>query len=128
MKEVVAKEVAEKEVTAWMDYKKVKPSQRETRKADISVLVEAVQYGLITIDPSNDFQIKQTLEHPIAELATSELVYKSRANYFELQKSTAITKDSFTGTMMALTGKPLSTIQRLDSEDCKIGYAIALFF
>ena len=128
MKELVSKDVAEKEVSAWMDYKKVKPSQRETRKAEIAVLVEAIQLGLITIDPTNDFAITQKLEFAIPELNAAELVYKSRANYTELSKGTSITKDTFTGTIITLTGKPLSVIQKLDSEDCKIGYAIALFF
>lgn len=133
MKELVTKEVAVKEVESWLDYRRVKASQRETYKAQIGTLVEGVQFGDITID-AEKHTITQAMQFPEAtkSLFTS-LTYQPRISIGDLQKHTTNVKATdFEGKvvayMAALTGQGMSGISKMDSEDYKIGQAIALFF
>lgn len=131
MQEVTTKENAVKEVTAWLDYKKIKNNQRETNSALVDLLVEAVQYGTITID-SNTFEITQKLDNPVPGLL-NDLKYQPRITVGDLHKVTSVVKSGdidgkVCAYIAALTGKGLSHIQKLDSEDYKVGQCIALFF
>lgn len=123
------KDLAEKEVTAWLDYKRVKENKREAYKANIDAIVDAVFYGELSID-SSTFEIKQKLALPVEGLF-SELVYKPRLSVGELQKHRAGAKnmeDNIIAAISALTGKSNSHIQKMDTEDYAISAAIGVFF
>lgn len=127
MKELITKEVAEQEINAWLDYKKIKPSQRISNKPHIDILVEGIMCGDLSIDPDKDFLITQKLCFPVDGLFDS-LTYKSRASVGDIQKATNETKEVFFSTVSVLTGKGASHIKRMDSEDSKVAYAITVFF
>jgi hypothetical protein len=123
---------ATKEINDWLDVVGVRPTRREICKGQIDTLVEAMQYGDISI--SNGV-IKQTLVNPVTELDLTTLEYKNRLSIGDKQKvatGSKIDATDFTGqtiaTIAALTGKGYSHISKLSMPDYKIGEAIAIFF
>lgn len=133
MQEKVTKEIATKEVTAWLDYKRTKEAQRESLKGQIDTLVEAVMFGDVSINPDTQVITHKLIVPEATDKLYTELEYKPRISVGELQKaSTNVKATDFDGKVVAyisaLTGKGISHIQKLDSEDFKIGQAIALFF
>lgn len=129
MNTVMNRDAAEKEIASWLDYKRIKESTREQYKGQIDVLVEAMQYGDITLNATS-YVIKQKLSFPVEGLI-DELEYKARMSVGDLNKVPTKAGD-FDGKVVAyiaaLTGKGMSHIQKMDSEDYKIGQAIAVFF
>lgn len=125
----IAKEVAEKEVNAWLDYKKIKPKQRTASAPMIEELVEAVMEGIISIDEKN--VIKHKLSYPVDGLY-SELTYKPRLTVGESLQSSVSIGSAFDSmilsTISALTGKGTIELQKMDTEDYKISKSIAVFF
>lgn len=126
-------ETASKEVTGWLDYKKVKASTRESYKAQIDMLIESVQDGTITIDPTT-FAITHNLAVPVAGIDLTTLEYKPRLTVGEKQRMSEKVKavdidGQIVATIAALTGKGMEThIKKLDTEDYKISQSIAVFF
>lgn len=130
MAESVNIEQAVKEVTGWLDHKRVKEGKREAYKANIDALAYAISIGDISID--DKFVIKQKLAVPVEGLF-SELCYKPRLTVGELQKHAGSVKmqnvdSSLICAIAALTDKSVSQIQRLDTEDYAVAAAIGLFF
>lgn len=129
----MSRDLAEQEVNLWLDYKRVKDSVRETQKAQIGVLIDAVQYGDVTINTTT-FAITQKMSFPEATGGLySELVYKARISIGELQRACAAVKiGDFDGRIAAyvaaLTDKGVSHILKMDSDDFKVAQAIAVFF
>ncbi len=131
MNEVVSKQVAEQELNAWMDYKKIYPKSRVTLEAPISHLVDAIMYGDVSISADTHI-ITQKLKEPVSGLFDS-LTYKPRMNVSDVKKYLsgikAMDGDSrTTAYICALTDKGPSQIDRLDTEDNKTAQAIAVFF
>lgn len=132
MTEKVTKEIAVQEVEKWLDYKRIKQSQRDSQKAQIDVLIEAVMYGDITISDSAD-TIEQVLAMPVKGLDINTLTYQSRITVMDLHKATdGVKATDFDGRLVAyvsaLTGKSPSHLKKMESEDFKIAQAIAVFF
>lgn len=125
---LIPKDAATKEVNAWLDYKRIKPIQREKSKESIDALVEAIQYGNIVID-ANTFVITQTLDFPVEGLS-DKLAYKPRVSGGDLTKAAKAAGgvDIVYSYIAGITGQGVSIIQRCDSEDLKIAQAIAGFF
>lgn len=132
---MIAPEVATAEVNKWLDYKKLSEKRRTERKLSIDALVEAVSDGIISID--DDYNIKQPLIFPIADkegnVALSEVVYKPRLTYLELEKYTkGIAADDVDGKIFAygaaLTGKAIGLLKKMETEDFILLQKIALFF
>lgn len=131
MAEVVDIEVARKEVSGWLDYKKVKQVKRDTHVNNIEYLIHCVSQGDITIDDKT-FVIKQKLLIPVDGLY-SELEYKPRLNVGELTQHTSSmvvksTDDAVLCAIAALTGKTVGQVKKLDTEDYVIATAIGVFF
>lgn len=129
MTTVMSREIAATEITAWLDYKRVKESTRESFKAQTDVLIEAMTYGDITVN-SDTFVITQKLAFPVDTLL-DKLEYKPRMTIGDLNKIPSKLGDfdsKVAAYIAALTGKALSHIQKMDSEDYKTGQAIAVFF
>lgn len=129
----VSLEVAQAEVTGWLDYLKITPGLRKSNADSIDTLVEAVSLGLVEVveDAEKGTHLKQNLQFPVGE--TAQLTYKSRLNDFMLAPYLKGVKASdgdarILAYKAALTGQLSPTIQKLDSSDQRIVNAIVVFF
>lgn len=131
MKEVVAREAAEKEIEQFLDFHKVTPLQREAFKDSISTLVEGIQYGMLTL---KDFAFTQNLLFPFGEEEKVSFInYKARITYFELEEkmkgvSVADGAGRVIATLAALTGQPKQILKTMDKADKRIANSIVVFF
>lgn len=129
----VARELAETEVTKWLDTKKVFESVRETYKESVDLLIEAMQNGVLVYNES-DNSFTHELLHPLNnEQPVTELKYKGRLNDNDVRpylKGVAAGDGDarLVSTIAALTGKAKGIISALDTSDRKITNAIATFF
>jgi hypothetical protein len=129
--------IAKNEVEAWLNNKKVSAKKRSLQRASIETLIDAVQYGVISINHES-MVITHTLNFPIkdtdGEVSLSELVFKPRTDVSEIKLRTKGLDPSDDGTgrlsavAAALTGKAVGLIEKLDTEDTTIVQAIAIFF
>jgi hypothetical protein len=126
----ISAEMATKEVTAWLDYKRIKPSDRERNEQSVKALVDAVSCGVISIDTAGDFTITHKLEFP--EGVQPVLKYKARAKVGALQAGTknlnGVPLAMYFAYAQELTGVLMGTLQGMDSEDSKVLQAIVTFF
>jgi hypothetical protein len=131
---LVTLDVAEQEINKWLDHKRIREKKREAQKDNIETLVAAVADGDLVYDEESH-QLVQTLLCDYGnEVPFRELRYDARLNMGKVRKNlkgVKITDDSL-GYIMAyistLTNKPKAMIDALDSDDYKIGQAIAGFF
>ncbi len=132
LKEVISEEQALKEIDALLDKKKILPKRRATIQEGIDTVVEAMMYGLVTIDEKGC--IKQTLQFPLGDNnSMTELVYADRIAPATIQKALSTIKvDSGTNRCLAYittyTSNLQTTILNLESPDWNIAAAISLFF
>ncbi len=130
---VISAEQAEKEVTAWLDYKKVSKRKRETLKRSIEVLTSAIEEGDISIDDKT-FEITQNLKFPLGVNGeTKTLKYKPRISVDEINSRTILVKDNDArgttfATVAALTGGNSGVISKADTEDYNLMDHITVFF
>lgn len=132
---VVSREVAEKEVKNWLDFKKVPPRKRELREsvANIEKLVAAVEDGVLEID-EDTFDITQKLVFPTGvDVKSHTLIHKARIPYSRIQQELkGIATDDigrFTPAYIAaITGEAKAVIAAMDTEDYAISASIAGFF
>lgn len=128
----VSREVAEKDVIAWLDFKKVNAKKRENYRDNIDTLIDAIVDGALILEDDKTFTHK--LKFPIGEEETvSVLKYKPRVKVSTvqvcLQNVKATDADGrICGYMAALTGVDRNIIKQQDTEDYEIGRAIVLFF
>ena len=132
---VLSKEVAEKEVKSWLDYKKYSHKKREA-KANIEAiekLVTAFEEGILVLNPDT-FDIKQNLLFPIGvDVKTDSLTFKARIPYARISTELkGIPTDDLgkftTAYIAAATGEAKAVIAQLDTEDYSIASALAGFF
>lgn len=130
--EKVSKEVAGKEIEAWLDYKKVSESKREASAESIATLVNAICDGALSKQDDNTLvhELKFPLEN---EMSLTKLEYKPRlamsAIHTQLQGVKPSDADGrLIAYVAALTGKAKGIIKGLDTEDYAIGQAVAIFF
>lgn len=130
------KEVAEAEVNAWLDAKRIQPSHREGLKEQIEVLVDSFMDGVLVRDEATN-ELVHTLIWPLdkGEVKVESIKYKARINDEQIAKSGVMKgispKDGdlrMSAYTSAITGQPRSVIQMLDSIDKRISLAITLFF
>lgn len=129
----VTREVAQKEVEGWLDYKKIRPSQRETHKDVIETLIEEVSEGTLEIDQTT-FKITHNLLVPIGESDSLKKVdYRPRLNDNILEPFMKGVKPSdFISVglayIAALTNVNKGILSRMDSADMRIAKGIMVFF
>jgi len=131
-KKAVTQEVAQTEVNAWLDKKKVYESSKETYKDQVDVLVEAIQRGDLALNDKGEFV--HTLLFPDATNGDIKTItYKARINDQLLRPhKQGVKLGDGEGLWLAyaacLTGQPKNIIAALDSADKKLANAIITFF
>lgn len=131
--EKVSKEIAEKEVTAWLESQHVTIEQSKIMLGAFNKMVAGVMNGILTIDESTR-EIKQRLIYPVGvEAKINDLSYRTNITTGEIElKSEQIEK--FPGANNdhawcgAMTGTELSVITRMHVKDWNYAHAIVLFF
>jgi hypothetical protein len=135
MKEVMTIEQATSEVTAWMDRKKIQQSRRENAKTAIANMIEAVQFGTITIN--EDGTIEHTLQFAIEDSKNTPVVdklkYKARVSTDALMKAYNNLKINIPDTQLLaliaeLTDQPYGYITKLEPTDLVVAKSIGVFF
>lgn len=136
----IAYDVAEKEVNAWLDSKKVGESKRVAKRENIETLINAMCDGDLILklsEPTKELSFIQTLKTPLkgekGAVGISELKYKNRMSTAQLQACMKSVKlNDGLGIIIAiigvLTGELNPSLQELDTEDFSIAQAIASFF
>jgi hypothetical protein len=131
----VSQEIAEKEVTEWLDYKKVFKSVREENDDKIKLLIEGIMEGVLIFN--EDHTITHKLLMPLTndrgEETVKELNYRARINDNVLQshyKGVSPTDGDarLHAVIAGLTDSMKGIIAKLDSLDKKISVSIAVFF
>lgn len=128
----VTREIAERDITTWLDHKKVGFQKRLSNKDQIDGLIDAVMEGSLTL--KDDMVLIHNLKFPIgSEVVTEKFEYVPRIKLSQVQTHLQHVKGSdsasiITAYIAALTGKPTKMIGELDSEDSRIAQNIALFF
>lgn len=130
----VSKEQATKEVTGWLDYKKIIGKKREGFQEQIDVLIEAMCDGFITIDEK--FVITHKLKFPIEVekgSATTELKYQPRTKVEKVQvQLTSVKTGDPMGMVLAyvaaLTNEPKALVKSMETADYNLASAIVIFF
>ena len=133
----ITREVAEADITAWMDGKKLTQSQRDQNKDSIDTLVDSVMDGVLRRDETTNALI-HTLAFPIGKQSeqttqVSELTYKPRLNDKQKQSEMKGVKANdfdgrFNALIAALTGKTRGEIELLDTVDHRIALSVGIFF
>lgn len=128
----ISNEIATQEVTDWMDYKKVNNSKRETYKANIAALVEAIEEGSLVIN--DDKTMTYTLKFSYGnEEKVESLKFKVRLMIKEINSAMkGVGAGDFDGMVLArasaLTNKSKEILRNMDTEDYSIVQSIAIFF
>lgn len=125
----VSLDVAQEEVSEWLDHLRITPQLRQTHKDMLDTLIEAVSLGYVEVN--EDKTLKQNLQFPDGDL--TELVWKSRLNDYMLEPYLKGVKTSdgdarILAYKAALTGVLKVRIQKLDSTDQRIANSIVVFF
>lgn len=129
----IAPEVAEAEITAWLDAKKVMEDIRTNNVSFVETLVSAISEGRLIRDSEKN-ELTYKLSFPIGSgEAISELKFKARINDKMVRPYLKGVKgdDSdgrMNATISALTGQARAIIDEIDSVDKKVVMAIAVFF
>lgn len=132
-KPLIEREVAEAEVTAWLDHKKMSASRREEKKEAIESLIKFVSNGTVVIDKET-FKLTQKLIFPVGkDEQIKELVWEpfGQVGKFMIHMKNVDSAD-FTGNAIARacaqTGKAKAILCNLDSEDEIVLKIISVFF
>ena len=130
---VLTMEPARAEMEKWLDHLQVRKKKREDQKDTIEFLIEAFMYGDLVLN--DDFTLTQKFRKPIGEKKRySEFTYATRLDQGKIRqtvKGVKISEDP-TGYIMAyvaaLVGEVKAIIDKMDSQDYKIGQNISNFF
>lgn len=131
--ELVSKEIATKEVTAWLDFKKISKKKRESYAGVIEAMIALVMDGTFVIQPET-FIIEHTLNTPLGSTGQiKKLNYKPRLTVSALQDNLngVDNSDAIQLTLsyiMALSGEARAILRGLDTEDYGNADKVAVFF
>lgn len=128
----VTQEVAQAEITSWLDKKRIFKNYREQNKISIETLVDAMCEGVLVQD-SNGYLI-QTLMFPLGEKGvTTELKWAPRLTQ-KMQNPHMKGVDvqdiegRFAAMTAALTDTTKSHYMEMESADSRVAKAILVFF
>lgn len=128
----IAREVAENEVKAWLDFKNIKDKKRDENQDSIDSIIDAVCDGLITID--SDFVLTQKLMFPIGSKGEiTQLSFKPRMKLSTVRICTQgiKTTDSLGfagGYISAATGEDRNIINSMEMDDFVLSQSVVIFF
>lgn len=132
----INREQAEREITGWLDKKKITDRLREENKDNVSLLIDAVCDGQLIVNADTKdgdvaYGLTQKLLFPLGE--EKELTYLLRINYKHLnQYMQGVKGDNFLGMITAyvcaLTRQNRNVVDSLDTTDRRVANAIAVFF
>ncbi len=136
MAEKLSREVAEIEVEAWLDKKKVFQETRDKYKDYVDIIVEAIMNGVLVLDDKGEFT--QILLFPLGgkgegESSIESIKYRLRVNDKQVSPHMrGVKADDADGRLQALiaaiTSQSKSVISNFDSADKRIATAIGIFF
>lgn len=134
MAELVSREVAEKDVSRWLDTRRVSEKKRGEYSANIEDLIEAVSEGRLIVDDSG--YLTQKLEFPMGESGSiKELKYHPRITVGDVRQAmnamSAKSSDAdarVISHIAASTKVATNVIQRMDTSDYSLSQAVAIFF
>lgn len=130
--EKVSQEVALKEVTKWLDFKKVDTKKRETNEDSINTMVDAIMAGNLVLD--KEFNFIQTLKFPVgADESIKTFKYKPRVSVSAIETKMQNVKGTNSMGLIgayvsAITDLNSGVVKLLDTEDNRVAQAIATFF
>lgn len=133
MSEVVNIDTATAEIGKWLDHKRINEKKREDQKSTIDTLIDAVRFGLLTVDEEN-FNLIQKLNFPVGNNGEiDELKFRPRMGVGQVHRHLkGLKSDDADGRLAAyvaaLTGRTKIEIGHLDTEDYSVGQSIAIFF
>lgn len=131
--DLISKEVAEKEVNAWLDYKKVNAKRREFLKGNIENIISGIQDGTFIIHPDT-FIIEHKLSMPLGlNGQIKALSYKPRMSVGAIQDNlNGVNKEDTIAVtvcyIMTLSGESKLILKGLDRDDYQNADSIAAFF
>jgi hypothetical protein len=128
----VNRELAEQTVDKWLDYKRVKPAKRESYKASIENIIDAVEEGSLILNEETH-ELEYTLDIPIGESKIQVLKFRPRLTVGEINKrlkgvSPKEADARVVAYVSALTGQNSGVIEMLDTNDYDVCQAISVFF
>jgi type I site-specific restriction endonuclease len=128
----VNRELAEQMVDKWLDYKRVKPAKRESYKASIENITDAVEEGSLILNEETH-ELEYTLDIPIGESKIQVLKFRPRLTVGEINKrlkgvSPKEADARVVAYVSALTGQNSGVIEMLDTNDYDVCQAISVFF
>lgn len=129
----VSKEQAIKEVTSWLDKKRVRDTVRNEKKESIDRLVEYFENGEMSLDEESN-EITYNLIFPLGSSdAVTKLIFKPRLSHSDFSKysknlAPGDTRGFINAKICALTGQGSGIINAMDQEDARAVDDIAIFF
>jgi hypothetical protein len=130
---MINKETAKEEIKKWLDYKKIRPADRESNDVFIDRLISAFESGQLVL--TDDMDLEFEFAFPVQGEGTNftKATFKPRMSALERESATkGITAGDGYGRINAiaaeLCGTPRGIMKKLDTEDYKIVESIAVFF
>lgn len=127
----IAKEIAQKDVSKWLDFQEISESNRTKHQASIDRIVEAVELGNVIINDDNT--ITQKLKHPLGEAKVSAINFAASLTVGEINtQMNKATEDNAMSVpisyICAATGELKGVIVKMNNKDYKVSDSIILFF
>jgi hypothetical protein len=126
----VSREVAEKDVERWLDFKRVKGLKREKNKEAIESMIECVMDGTLVVD--EECVITHNLLFPLGnDESIRELKYAPRltvGRISEYTKNSKTNDERVCGYISALSGQANGIISKMETEDYSVVGNVVIFF
>lgn len=130
---MIAKEVATKDVHAWLDSMDVLPEAREKDvvKIFIDQLIDSVSKGYLVIN--EDKSITQKLRVPLGDGATKEIKYDFRYTVGEYHDKLKVVPEldeiaTALAKLSLISKQSVEVIRRFDKKDYTVARSLVIFF
>lgn len=133
--EKVSLEQAKKEVSKWLEFKKVDQDKIDENADNVDALAKAISAGHLVMDKDHYFiqSLKFPIEDSEGKVSQANIKFKPRLKMGDIQNKSQNLKagDTFaliTAYISALTNINSGIIKLMDSEDYKIAQSVVIFF
>lgn len=129
----VSLEIAQKDISSWLDSKRVSEKKRQDNERVVDTLVSAVMEGNLVWDEGQKL-LKQKLQWPVGENEEiKHIEFKHRVTQGDISARLRNTKSDDAFAVMgvyisAITGQPVALLEKLDTSDYSIAQSVAVFF